>query len=123
MKPYLEELANVAPYYISAYPNAGLPSSLGSYDETPETMAEHVKPFVEEGLVNILGGCCGTTPDHIREMIRQTRGKQVLLPSFLTECCMKTFFSSIFTTFSMVDVHGESIHYKKRKQIPWITDL
>ena len=50
-------------------------------------------------------------------------GKQVLLPSFLTECCMKTFFSSIFTTFSMVDVHGESIHYKKRKQIPWITDL
>lgn len=65
MKPYLQELAKHAPYYISAYPNAGLPNSFGAYDETPETMASHVKPFIEEGLVNILGGCCGTTPAHI----------------------------------------------------------
>ncbi len=68
MKPYIEELAKAAPYYISAYPNAGLPNSLGGYDETPETMAAHVKPFVEEGLVNILGGCCGTTPAHIAKL-------------------------------------------------------
>ncbi|MDR1879373.1 MAG: methionine synthase [Tannerellaceae bacterium] len=65
MKPYLQELAEQAPYYISAYPNAGLPNSFGSYDETPEKMAQHIKPFVDEGLVNILGGCCGTTPAHI----------------------------------------------------------
>ena len=65
MKPYLAELARLAPYYISAYPNAGLPNSFGTYDETPEKMAAHVRPFVEEGLVNILGGCCGTTPEHI----------------------------------------------------------
>lgn len=62
MKPYLKELAQKAPYYISAYPNAGLPNSLGLYDETPETMAPQIKEFVEEGLVNIIGGCCGTTP-------------------------------------------------------------
>ena len=67
MKPYLAELARLAPYYISAYPNAGLPNSFGTYDETPEKMAAHVRPFVEEGLVNILGGCCGTTPAHIAQ--------------------------------------------------------
>ena len=65
MKPFLAELAKHAPYYISAYPNAGLPNSFGSYDETPEKMAVHVKSFIDEGLVNILGGCCGTTPAHI----------------------------------------------------------
>ncbi|MDF9829061.1 methionine synthase [Parabacteroides sp. PF5-6] len=65
MLPYLRELARIAPYYISVYPNAGLPNSFGTYDETPELMAEHVRPFVEEGLINILGGCCGTTPEHI----------------------------------------------------------
>ena len=65
MKPFLVELAKHAPYYISAYPNAGLPNSFGSYDETPEKMAVHVKSFIDEGLVNILGGCCGTTPAHI----------------------------------------------------------
>ena len=65
MKPFLAELAKHAPYYISAYPNAGLPNSFGSYDETPEKMAIHVKSFIDEGLVNILGGCCGTTPAHI----------------------------------------------------------
>ncbi|MDR2968904.1 MAG: methionine synthase, partial [Tannerellaceae bacterium] len=65
MLPYLRELAHTAPYYISAYPNAGLPNSFGAYDETPERMAAHIEPFLSEGLVNILGGCCGTTPDHI----------------------------------------------------------
>lgn len=65
MKPYLKELAEIAPYYISSHPNAGLPNQFGEYDETPEKMAGHVRPFIEEGLVNIIGGCCGTTPAHI----------------------------------------------------------
>ena len=69
MKPYLKELAQKAPYYISAYPNAGLPNSLGLYDETPETMAPQIKEFVEEGLVNIIGGCCGTTPAFIEQYV------------------------------------------------------
>ncbi|GAB6394122.1 MAG: methionine synthase [Bacteroidales bacterium] len=65
MKPYLQELARTAPWFISAYPNAGLPNSFGLYDETPETMAKQVKAFIDEGLVNVVGGCCGTTPAHI----------------------------------------------------------
>ncbi|MDR2918321.1 MAG: methionine synthase [Tannerella sp.] len=65
MKPYLKELSEIAPYYISSHPNAGLPNQFGEYDETPERMAEHIRPFIEEGLVNIIGGCCGTTPAHI----------------------------------------------------------
>lgn len=65
MKSHLAELARIAPFYISAYPNAGLPNSFGEYDETPEKMAAHVKAFIDDGLVNIIGGCCGTTPGHI----------------------------------------------------------
>ena len=65
MKPYLKHLASRAPYYVSAYPNAGLPNELGLYDETPESMAPQIAEFVDEGLVNIVGGCCGTTPDFI----------------------------------------------------------
>ena len=65
MKPFLEELAQKAPFYISAYPNAGLPNELGLYDETPESMAPQIAEFIDEGLVNIVGGCCGTTPDFI----------------------------------------------------------
>ncbi|MGL5786270.1 MAG: methionine synthase [Bacteroidales bacterium] len=67
MKPYLEELAKLAPdLFISAYPNAGLPNRFGEYDETPETMTEQLKEYIDEKIVNILGGCCGTTPEHIK---------------------------------------------------------
>ena len=69
MKPYLKELGRRAPYYISAYPNAGLPNSMGLYDETPETMAPQIAEFIDEGLVNIVGGCCGTTPDFIARYV------------------------------------------------------
>jgi 5-methyltetrahydrofolate--homocysteine methyltransferase len=65
MKPFLQELRKIAPCYISAYPNAGLPNSLGEYDETPEIMAPQIQEYIDEGLVDIIGGCCGTTPDHI----------------------------------------------------------
>ena len=69
MKPFLKELSKRAPYYISAYPNAGLPNSLGQYDQTPETMATLIKEFVDEKLVNIIGGCCGTTDKFIAQYV------------------------------------------------------
>lgn len=67
LKPFLEQLAARAPYYISAYPNAGLPNSLGKYDQSPADMAHEVKEYIQEGLVNIIGGCCGTTDAYIAE--------------------------------------------------------
>lgn len=66
LRPYLQVLAKEAPFLISAYPNAGLPNAFGGYDETPEQMAEAVREYLDLGLVNILGGCCGTTPAHIK---------------------------------------------------------
>ncbi|RHJ77902.1 methionine synthase [Parabacteroides sp. AM08-6] len=86
MKPYLAELAKVAPYFISAYPNAGLPNSFGAYDETPERMAVHVKPFIEEGLVNIIGGCCGTTPAHISRYPELVKGAKPHIPAQKPDC-------------------------------------
>jgi len=70
MRPYLEELSRKAPFYISAHPNAGLPNQFGEYDETPEAMGHQVQHFFESRIVNIIGGCCGTTPDHIHELAR-----------------------------------------------------
>ena len=64
--PYIAELARVATLLVSCYPNAGLPNALGEYDETPEDTARELREFAESGLVNMVGGCCGTTPDHIR---------------------------------------------------------
>ncbi len=81
MKPFLKELARRAPYYISAYPNAGLPNSMGLYDETPETMAPQIGEFIDEGLVNIVGGCCGTTPAFIERYVPLTIGKQPHKPA------------------------------------------
>ncbi len=66
MRPYLEELSEKANVFISAYPNAGLPNEFGAYDETPHETAHQVDDFIKAGLVNIVGGCCGTTPDHIK---------------------------------------------------------
>lgn len=65
LKPYLHEVSNHSSCFVSAYPNAGLPNQFGEYDETPETMAVQVKEYIDEQLVNIIGGCCGTSPDHI----------------------------------------------------------
>lgn len=81
MKPYLEQLAAHAPYYISAYPNAGLPDSLGQYEQTPDEMAAEVKEFLDEGLVNILGGCCGTTDEHIACFVRLSEGVTLHQPA------------------------------------------
>ncbi len=65
LKPYLQEIAAYTNTYVSAYPNAGLPNQFGEYDESPEIMAVQINEYFQEGLVNIIGGCCGTTPDHI----------------------------------------------------------
>ena len=81
MKPYLRELARKAPYYISCYPNAGLPNALGLYDETPESMAPKMGELVDEGLVNIIGGCCGTTDEFIRLYGPIVKGKKPHVPA------------------------------------------
>ena len=68
MRPHLEDLANIATCYVHAYPNAGLPNEFGEYDQTPHQMCDFIDDFIDSGFVNIVGGCCGTTPDHIRHM-------------------------------------------------------
>lgn len=80
LKPFLKVLAEKAPYYISAHPNAGLPNSLGLYDQTPDMMAEQVREYVDEGLVNILGGCCGTTEKFIELYPTIVEGKKPHIP-------------------------------------------
>ena len=80
LKPFLKQLASHAPYYISAYPNAGLPNSLGEYDQTPEDMAGEVKEYIDEGLVNIVGGCCGTTEAYIAKYIPLVEGAKPHVP-------------------------------------------
>ena len=81
MKPYLKSLATRAPYYISCYPNAGLPNSLGGYDQTPAQMAVQVKEYITEGLVNIIGGCCGTTDAYIAEYAALVEGAKPHVPA------------------------------------------
>ena len=80
MRPYLKELAAKAPYYISIHPNAGLPNSMGEYDETAEIMVPQMASFVDEGLVNIIGGCCGTTEEFIAGYIKVVEGKKPHIP-------------------------------------------
>ena len=75
MKPFLKELASKAPYYISAYPNAGLPNTMGQYDETAESMSPQIAQFINEGLVNIIGGCCGTDDKFIASYAALAKGK------------------------------------------------
>jgi len=74
LRPYLQTLAAEAPFLVSAYPNAGLPNAFGGYDETPEDMAAAVKEYLDLSIVNILGGCCGTTPAHIRAFAQAAQG-------------------------------------------------
>ena len=74
LRPHVEALSEVSPCYVSAHPNAGLPNAFGGYDETPEEMAEVLREFAQAGLLNLVGGCCGTTPDHIRAIAEAVRG-------------------------------------------------
>lgn len=87
LHPYVAELGRITPHYISAHPNAGLPNVLGEYDETPEMMGEQIAEYIAEGLINIIGGCCGTTPAHIavyNDLVRGATPHQK--PSNLRDC-------------------------------------
>lgn len=85
MKPFLKELGRLCPNFVSAYPNAGLPNQFGEYDETPEIMAGQLTEFINEGLVNILGGCCGTTPEHIAKYVELVKGAKPHVPAQKSE--------------------------------------
>src|SRR5690554_3296861 len=87
LRQYVEELSRVADTYVSVHPNAGLPNAFGGYDETPEQMAEEIREWAQSGFVNIVGGCCGTTPDHIR-VIREALLDQAprKIPELAVEC-------------------------------------
>lgn len=73
MRPHIEELSQIAACYVSAYPNAGLPNAMGEYDEHPEDTGHYLEEWAREGWVNIVGGCCGTTPDHIRHIAEEVK--------------------------------------------------
>jgi len=81
MRPHIAELARIADTLVAAYPNAGLPNAFGEYDETPDQTAAHLEEWAGSGLVNILGGCCGTTPDHIRRIAQAVAGKTPRRPA------------------------------------------
>ena len=88
IRPYLAELSRIAPFPVSVYPNAGLPNQFGEYDESPHKMAGHIKEFLDNRYANIVGGCCGTTPDHIREMVKlaeKAEKREVPAPRHITE--------------------------------------
>jgi 5-methyltetrahydrofolate--homocysteine methyltransferase len=76
MRPHIEELSRIASCYVSCYPNAGLPNPMGEYDETPEIMADQVAEFAAQGWINLVGGCCGTTPDHIKAIAEKVTSLQ-----------------------------------------------
>lgn len=84
LTPYLETLSSNSNFYISAYPNAGLPNAFGQYDESPEFMAEQIREYAEKGLINIVGGCCGTTPPHIKaiaELVKDYQPRKINVSS------------------------------------------
>ena len=76
LTPYLETLAHNSDFFVSAYPNAGLPNAFGQYDQTPEEMQQLIREYLQENLVNIIGGCCGTTPDHIKAIAELAKNYQ-----------------------------------------------
>ena len=87
LRPYIFELSRVADTYVSVHPNAGLPNEFGDYDETPEHMAEIIDEFARSGIVNMVGGCCGTTPEHIRALRKVISGKDIRKVPKISACC------------------------------------
>ena len=81
LRPYLQQIQKTSPFFVSAHPNAGLPNAFGEYDETPEMMGEKIKEYLDMNLVNIVGGCCGTTPEHIAvisDMVKKVDSRQLI---------------------------------------------
>ena len=106
MRPYIADLARIADCYVSAYPNAGLPNAFGEYDETPDETAEIVAEFAASGLVNIVGGCCGTSPPHIASIAKFVAGKPPRVPGKLPMACRLAGLEplTIDTTLGFVNV-------------------
>jgi 5-methyltetrahydrofolate--homocysteine methyltransferase len=102
MRPYLAELSNIADCYVSSYPNAGLPNAFGEYDEQPEQTGALLRDFADSGFVNILGGCCGTTPDHINAIVRAVDG---VTPRTLPT---RTSAASRFSGLELLTVRSDS---------------
>ena len=101
LKKYVKELSDVAECYVSAHPNAGLPNVMGNYDQTPEMMAANVKSYMDEKLVNIIGGCCGSTPEHIRAIAEVAKSAEMRpLPELITY--------STFTGLESYEIRPES---------------
>jgi 5-methyltetrahydrofolate--homocysteine methyltransferase len=92
MRPFIEELSQLAPFYISCYPNAGLPNAFGGFDETPELMSAELREFAANGWLNIVGGCCGSTPEHIKAIAEAVKG---LSPHVISKPERLTRFSGI----------------------------
>ena len=86
LRQYVQELSRVADCLVSAYPNAGLPNEFGGYDETPRSMAEHIAEWADAGFLNIVGGCCGTTPEHIAQIARAVQGKKPRVVPNIESC-------------------------------------
>ncbi|MCK5178956.1 MAG: dihydropteroate synthase, partial [Candidatus Omnitrophica bacterium] len=92
MRPYISQLSKAAPCYVSCYPNAGLANELGEYDQSPAEMAQRVREFSQSGYVNIVGGCCGTTPEHIKAVVEAVAG---VTPRKIPEVSRRTSFSGL----------------------------
>ncbi len=95
MRPFFTDLANIAPVLTSCYPNAGLPNAFGGYDETPEQTASLLRAFAEKGMANILGGCCGTTPEHIGALVRAVHDLPPRTPPALEQVETHSYFSGL----------------------------
>lgn len=106
MRPYVEELSKKSAMFVSVYPNAGLPNQFGEYDETPETMAEHIHDFVSHGFANIVGGCCGSTPAHIKAMAKAI---QVAPPRKPAQASLDTCLSGLEPLHISKDVNFVNI--------------
>ncbi|CAC5380518.1 metH [Mytilus coruscus] len=105
MRPFIEAISNNTTAYTICYPNAGLPNTFGDYDETPEMMAGHIKAFAEDGFLNIVGGCCGTTPEHIKAIADIVRNKKPRVPpadlksGYMKLCGLEPSYIGPFTNF------------------------
>ncbi len=109
MRPYVEELARIAPTWVSSYPNAGLPNAFGEYDEKPARTGELVGEFAQSGIVNLVGGCCGTTPDHIAAIATQVRGVEPRPQPARTRDLSRTTFTGL-----------ESLHITKQSNFTMV---
>jgi 5-methyltetrahydrofolate--homocysteine methyltransferase len=112
MRPYVAELAKRADALVSCYPNAGLPNAFGLYDETPEHTASVLRSYAQDGLLNIVGGCCGTTPDHIRAIARSVEG---LAPRDVVQHDGKTRYCGLETL--TIDEHSNFIMIGERTNV------